>query len=79
MFCTVHAAVIAINDAIDHQVADNTLQALRNPSAHLVDVSSDNAEEYQSALYQGKTTKAGQALAKVCLNSGHLAGMDSKL
>ena len=64
--CTVHAAVIAINDAIDHQVADHTLEALRNPSAHLVDVTTDYAEDYQSALYQAKSTKAVQALAKVC-------------
>ena len=63
--CTVHAAVIAINDAIDHQVASNTLEALRNPSAHLVDVTADNAEDYQSTLYQAKSTKSAQALIKV--------------
>lgn len=62
-----HAAVIAINDAIDHQVADHTLETLRNPSAHLVDVDPANSEAYQSALYQAKSTKAAQALAKVCL------------
>lgn len=57
--------MIAINDAIDHQVADNTLEALRNPSAHLVEVTPDNSETYQSALYQAKNTKAAQAVAKV--------------
>ena len=61
-----HAAVIAINDAIEHQDANSTLEALRNPSAHLVEVTSDNAEDYQSALYQAKSTKAAQALVKVC-------------
>ena len=61
-----HAAVIAINDAIEHQDANTTLEALRNPSAHLVEVTSDHAEDYQSALYQAKSTKAAQALAKVC-------------
>lgn len=66
MFLTVHAAVIAINDAIDHKDANGTLEALHNPSAHLVDISPDNAEEYQEALYQAKATKAAQALAKVC-------------
>ena len=60
-----HAAVIAINDAVDHQVVDNTLEALRNPSAHLVEVTPDNSELYQPALYQAKSTKATQALAKV--------------
>ena len=67
-----HAAVIAINDAIDHQDANGTLEALRNPSAHLVDISADNAEGYQEALYQAKSSKAAQALAKVCC-IGHLA------
>ena len=57
--------MIAINDAIDHQVADNTLEALRNPSAHLVEVTPDNSEPYQSALYQAKSTKATQPVAKV--------------
>ena len=61
-----HAAVIAINDAVEHQVASSTLEALRNPSAHLVEVTSDHAEDYQSALYQAKSTKAAQTLAKVC-------------
>lgn len=59
-----HAAVIAINDAIDHQVAESTLEALCNPSAHLVDVKADNAGPYQSALYEAKTSKAARALAK---------------
>ena len=61
-----HAAVIAINDAIDHQIADSTLEALHNPSAHLVDVNSGNSIPYQSALYQAKSSKAAQALVKVC-------------
>lgn len=58
--------MIAINDAVEHQVASSTLEALCNPSAHLVEVTSDHAEDYQSALYQAKNTKAAQALAKVC-------------
>lgn len=60
-----HAAVIAINDAIDHQDAGNTLENLRNPNAHLRDVNAENSEPYQSALYQAKSTKAAQAIAKV--------------
>ena len=68
IMCTVHAAVIAINDAIDHQVAESTLEALCNPSAHLVDVKADNAGPYQSALYEAKTSKAARALAKVWYN-----------
>lgn len=41
------------------------MEALRNPNAHLRDVNSENSEPYQSALYQAKSTKAAQAIAKV--------------
>ena len=63
--CAVHAAVIAINEAIDHQDPQGTLQTLNNPSAHLTNTTQDNAEEYQSVLYQAKTSKAAMAMAKV--------------
>ena len=64
--------MIAINDAIDHQVAENTLEVLRNPSAHLVDVTPENSEPYQSTLYDAKLKKATQALAKVEYGSNFL-------
>ena len=60
-----HAAVIAINDAIEHQDVGHTFEALQNPSAHLVDIVSDNALDYQSTLYQAKAAKSAQALVKV--------------
>ena len=63
---SVHAAVIAINDAIDHQVASATLEALRNPNAHLVDINAENADELQGVLYEAKSTKAERAFSKVC-------------
>ncbi|KAK3731414.1 hypothetical protein QZH41_003596 [Actinostola sp. cb2023] len=59
-----HAAVIAINEAIDHHNAPGTMKALKNPNAHLVDIDDDNGDEYQSLLYGAKDTKAKQALAK---------------
>ena len=64
-----HAAVIAINDAIDHQDAEGTMQALRNPNAHLTNIDAENAEEYQSALYQAKTSKAESSMAKVSFST----------
>ncbi|XP_031561536.1 ras GTPase-activating-like protein IQGAP1 isoform X2 [Actinia tenebrosa] len=59
-----HAAVIAINEAIDHQDATGTMEAMKNPNAHLVDLDSENTEEYQNLLYEAKSTKTKQALAK---------------
>jgi len=62
---SVHAAVIAINEAIDHQNAAGTLDAMKNPNAHLVDVNDENVDEYQSLLFSAKETKSTQAFAKV--------------
>ncbi|XP_048583306.1 ras GTPase-activating-like protein IQGAP1 isoform X2 [Nematostella vectensis] len=59
-----HAAVIAINEAIDHQDIAGTMEALQNPNAHLVDLDRDNSDEYQVALYDAKSTKSAQAQVK---------------
>lgn len=61
----VHAAVIAINEAIEHQVAQNTMAALRNPAAHLNNMYADLADMYQNVLYDAKQTKAEIARNKV--------------
>jgi Ras GTPase-activating-like protein IQGAP1 len=61
----VHAAVIAINEAIAHQDAAGTLEAMKNPNAHLVEIDKENSDEYQNLLYEAKSAKAKQALAKV--------------
>ena len=63
--CTVHAAVVAINKAIDQKDEARTLKALQDPSASLVDVFPNLAEKYQIALFQAKLKKATQAQAKV--------------
>ncbi|XP_020902144.1 ras GTPase-activating-like protein IQGAP1 isoform X2 [Exaiptasia diaphana] len=59
-----HAAVIAINEAIDHQSSAGTLETLKNPNAHLVDIDDTNVDDYQNFLYNAKETKSKQALAK---------------
>ena len=53
-----HAAVIAINEAINNQVTDETVVALENPAAHLVNVNPDLSEEYQSVLYAALSSKS---------------------
>ncbi|XP_013411467.1 ras GTPase-activating-like protein IQGAP1 [Lingula anatina] len=56
-----HAAVIAINEAIDHQVVKGTLSALQNPAAHLTAVIPQHIEDYQEILHAAKHTKAENA------------------
>ena len=60
-----HAAVIAINDAIDKCVASETVVALQNPAAHLNGVYPEIDIRYQDALYEAKETKSDIARNKV--------------
>ncbi|XP_066491182.1 ras GTPase-activating-like protein IQGAP1 [Tiliqua scincoides] len=60
-----HAAVIAINDAIDHQVAAETFAALKNPNAMLVNLEEPLAPVYQDTLYQAKHSKMRNARSRV--------------
>ncbi|KAK3096452.1 hypothetical protein FSP39_000292 [Pinctada imbricata] len=53
-----HAAIIAINEAVDKQDVSETMMALRNPSAMLVNLSEETPEDYQSLLFEAKQTKA---------------------
>nr|KAI8756299.1 ras GTPase-activating-like protein IQGAP1 isoform X2 [Biomphalaria glabrata] len=59
-----HAAIIAINEAIDQQVAADTYSKLQNPSAMLINLDSASQEEYQEALYAAKAIKAENARNK---------------
>uniref|UniRef100_A0A673JKD7 Ras GTPase-activating-like protein IQGAP1 n=1 Tax=Sinocyclocheilus rhinocerous TaxID=307959 RepID=A0A673JKD7_9TELE len=56
----VHAAVIAINDAVDHGVPEGTLAAMRNPNAMLLQLDESAAQQYQDTLFQAKTEKIGE-------------------
>ncbi|XP_066512297.1 ras GTPase-activating-like protein IQGAP2 [Hoplias malabaricus] len=56
-----HAAVIAINEAVDKGQAEGTLAALQNPNALLRNTSKELANDYQDTLSQAKRRK--QALA----------------
>ncbi|XP_015453832.1 ras GTPase-activating-like protein IQGAP3 [Pteropus alecto] len=54
----VHAAVLAINEAVERGVAEDTLAALQNPSALLGNVRGPLAAIYQELLAQAKREKA---------------------
>uniref|UniRef100_A0A5S6L523 Small integral membrane protein 19 n=1 Tax=Xenopus tropicalis TaxID=8364 RepID=A0A5S6L523_XENTR len=60
-----HAAVIAINEALDKGVASQTMVTLRNPNAMLLNVEERFAEEYQNVLAQAKKIKEDNAKIKV--------------
>ena len=61
----VHAAILAINEAVDHGIAADTLAAMNNPAAGLLKIASGHAERYQSCLAAAKAEKASKATPKV--------------
>ncbi|MEQ2212851.1 Ras GTPase-activating-like protein iqgap1, partial [Xenoophorus captivus] len=56
-----HAAVIAINEAIDQGVPEGTLAALQNPNAILVHLDPDSAQKYHDTLYRAKGEKVASS------------------
>ncbi|KAK6475123.1 ras GTPase-activating-like protein IQGAP1 [Huso huso] len=60
-----HAAVIAINDAIDHGEPGGTMAAMRNPNAMLVNLDEGSSQRYQHALQQAKQDKVANARKRI--------------
>ncbi|XP_068616678.1 ras GTPase-activating-like protein IQGAP3 [Brachionichthys hirsutus] len=60
----VHAAVIAINEAVDRGHAEVTAAALRNPNALLSDLQEALTPVYQEVLHQAKRKKGRRPAAK---------------
>ncbi|NXC29404.1 IQGA1 protein, partial [Campylorhamphus procurvoides] len=60
-----HAAVIAINEAIDHQVPAGTLMAMKNPNAMLINLDDQLESAYQDTLYRAKQDKMENAKNRV--------------
>ncbi|XP_069483550.1 ras GTPase-activating-like protein IQGAP2 isoform X2 [Ambystoma mexicanum] len=59
-----HAAVIAINEAIERGAADQTMAALKNPNAVLLNVDEEQAEQYHDELSRAKRRKEENARLK---------------
>ncbi|KAM3939558.1 ras GTPase-activating-like protein IQGAP2 isoform 2-T2 [Leptodactylus fuscus] len=59
-----HAAVIAINEAVDKGVASQTMVTLRNPNAMLLNVQEGFDQQYHDELYQAKKIKEDNAKLK---------------
>ncbi|NXK40796.1 IQGA1 protein, partial [Piprites chloris] len=60
-----HAAVIAINEAIDHQVPADTFMAMKNPNAMLINLDDQLESTYQDTLYRAKKDKMENAKNRV--------------
>lgn len=63
--CTVHAAVIAINEAVERGCVEDTALSLRNPNAMLTNLQEQLMAVYQGMLRQARAHKAAKASAKV--------------
>lgn len=61
----VHAAVIAINEAVDRGQASATMGALNNPNAMLRNIQDHLAEDYQHTLSKAKAHKQDQSSGRV--------------
>uniref|UniRef100_A0A8C3UCP3 IQ motif containing GTPase activating protein 2 n=1 Tax=Catharus ustulatus TaxID=91951 RepID=A0A8C3UCP3_CATUS len=59
-----HAAVIAINEAVEKGVAEQTIATLRNPNAMLLNVDEELAQDYQNELFDAKRKKESNARLK---------------
>uniref|UniRef100_A0A7N6A0Z7 IQ motif containing GTPase activating protein 3 n=1 Tax=Anabas testudineus TaxID=64144 RepID=A0A7N6A0Z7_ANATE len=62
---TVHAAVIAVNEAVDRGEVTVTAEALWNPNAMLRDLQGPLVSVYQEMLQQARRRKAEQAAGRV--------------
>ncbi|NWH93163.1 IQGA2 protein, partial [Aegithalos caudatus] len=59
-----HAAVIAINEAVEKGIAEQTMVTLRNPNAMLLNVDEELAQDYQNELFDAKRKKESNARLK---------------
>uniref|UniRef100_A0A663N2F7 IQ motif containing GTPase activating protein 2 n=1 Tax=Athene cunicularia TaxID=194338 RepID=A0A663N2F7_ATHCN len=59
-----HAAVIAINEAIEKGISEQTVATLRNPNAMLLNVDEELAQDYQNELFEAKRRKESNARLK---------------
>lgn len=65
VFPPVHAAVIAINEALDRGHLETTAASLRNPNALLSGLQEALMSVYQEVLQQAKTKKKQHATMQV--------------
>lgn len=72
----VHAAVLAINEAVDRGVVARTMEALHNPHAMLLGLRQELAAAYQELLHQAKLEKGSNATNRVRRAQGALGCLE---
>jgi hypothetical protein len=60
-----HAAILAINDAIEKKNVENTISSLKLIDARLANINDENAVYYQDCMYDAKKNKSNKAKTKV--------------
>jgi len=65
LFGAVHAAIIAINDAVERCDAAKTLDCLLNRAAHMSGVVEVLSDDYQATLFDAQQIKKEIAVNKV--------------
>ncbi|NWS91014.1 IQGA3 protein, partial [Toxostoma redivivum] len=85
----VHAAVLAINEAVDRGVVAQTMETLHNPHAMLVGLREELAGAYQEVLHQAKLEKGSNTKNRVipegedvydwCLTQAEIQGNVNKV
>uniref|UniRef100_A0A8C5U3M2 IQ motif containing GTPase activating protein 3 n=1 Tax=Malurus cyaneus samueli TaxID=2593467 RepID=A0A8C5U3M2_9PASS len=82
----VHAAVLAINQAVDQGVVAQTMETLQNPHAMLLGLRQELAGPYQEMLHQAKLEKGSNARNRVrrdvydwCLTQAEIQGSINKV
>ena len=60
-----HAAIIAINEAVESQVTSDIMVALGNPAAMLLGIADNLGDNYATQLFEAKQTKSKNAKNKV--------------
>uniref|UniRef100_A0A8U8C4R5 Uncharacterized protein n=1 Tax=Geospiza parvula TaxID=87175 RepID=A0A8U8C4R5_GEOPR len=84
----VHAAVLAINEAVERGVVAQTMETLQNPHAMLVGLRQELAGAYQEVLHQAKLEKGSSARNRVseeedvydwCLTQAEIQGNVNKV
>ncbi|RMC16443.1 hypothetical protein DUI87_06773 [Hirundo rustica rustica] len=68
-----HAAVIAINEAVEKGIAEQTIVTLRNPNAMLLNVDEELAQDYQNELFDAKGRKNQMQDSSLTLPKVHVA------
>ncbi|KAM6981261.1 ras GTPase-activating-like protein IQGAP1 [Aplochiton taeniatus] len=64
-----HAAVIAINEAVDQGVPEGTMVAMQNPNAMLLQLDPSSAQHYQDMLYCAKGEKVANSRKRLGENA----------